>query len=166
MKVFSVWALPTGTAETSYQSVIDNLARRVNAPTFRPHVTLGSVDHQIDLEGFADGMGPTIEVPLSLQFGSTFTRSLIVQLKMTDWFRTMRERLEVRSGFASSRVFDPHISLCYGAPPSGAATLPVVRDLIDEPVELSRLALMEITLPVETYEDVCNWREVSLLTLM
>ena len=166
MRVYSVWATPTGEDAKLYEQIIETLAARLGAPAFLPHVTIGSVDCLIDLKALARDLRATTVKPLQIQTEPEFTRSLLVQLEASYWLRTLRSRAEALPGFRSSREFDPHISLCYGSPPPGAANRSDVKDLLDQDVRLTRLALMEISLPVETYEDVRSWREVAGLTML
>ena len=166
MRVFSVWLGPMGQHAESYTQVISTLSGELGTPAFLPHLTIGSTETKVDLEVLAAGVSPIVATPVSLQTEPVFTRSLVVQFELSLHLKALRSRLETLPGFKSKRPFDPHISLCYGTPPSGVASRPEIAELLRHPVRFDTLRLIELSLPVETHDDVRNWREVASVSLM
>ena len=88
---------------------------------------------------------------------SEMQRLLLGRLAATPGEAVDRAELEQLPGFRPGRKFDPHISLCYGAPPDGHGLDREIEALLDAPVRFGGLAGINASLPVETHDDVASW---------
>ena len=158
--------MPDGIEAKPYQSIIGRLASLQNAPEFRPHLAIGSVRSPIDLDAFAQGNSSISLNAVKIEAEPVFTRSLVISFDKTDALMNLRSQIESLPDFTSNRPFNPHISLCYGEPPRGASEFPDVHQLLGKSVTFTRLAQMEIKLPVNCYDAVSAWRERSSVSLL
>ena len=155
-----IWIVPRAEDQARFGQVIEQLAVPRGAATFVPHITLGAV------RGDLPDIRPVLETLAGLElspsaFGETdaFTMSLFVRFEPTKQLLVARSALEACPGFRTSRDFDPHISLCYGAPINRGALQDEINALLDQPVLFDRLVATEISLPVETYNDIKLWKQ-------
>lgn len=164
--VTSVWLIPCPEDAARYQRVIDTLAARLSAPSFLPHVSLGSLQSEIETDQalIARLKGLSLE-PIELATSPRFTMSLFVRLQATPQLQRARDWLEGQSGFVSSRPFEPHISLCYGPPPDHEDLNVEMTALASRRIRFERLAMMRIALPVQAPVDIAGWRQQALYAL-
>ena len=161
--IYSYWLIPAGEDAAPYQTVITALAAsQSGAALFQPHMSLGSLTRQIETPApLIDALQGLRLEPIDVASTAVFTKALFVSFGLSSTLKNARQILEALPGFHTSRVFEPHISLCYGPPPEGAADRSDVTALLDTSVRFAALAEMQITLPVEDYDAVRAWREVK-----
>ncbi len=163
-RVTYYWCVPAPADEARFQAVIDELASVQSAPRFMPHMSLASV------KGSAPDLAPILSTLRGLQLqplvvGETdaFTMSLFLRVGPSAELIRARKAFEAVSGFRSSRSFDPHLSLCYGPPPPGAADLASVQALLEKPVNFDRLVTVDIPARVSTYDDIRAWKVLDTI---
>ncbi len=158
----SYWVVPCADDTARFFDVVSRLARVRNAPVFSPHMSLISIEgEQPDLSSCLDLLRGLEVQPVEIGMTDAFTMSLFVRMEPHPALLEAREFLLNQPRAKSSRDFDPHLSLCYGAPPEGAADWDQVRALLDQPVRFDALRSVVIPPIVETDEDVRRWREVQ-----
>jgi len=164
--VISYWCVPGSPAFVKYEAVIERLCHSQGAPKFQPHITLGSATAEAsNLDDIVAALKGVELDPLEIDQRDVFTMSLFVRLGLTDQLKKARQALEADPCFRPSRDFDPHISLCYGTPPEGAAEREDVRALLEMPIRIEKLLAVEITLPVEQHSDILSWKPVRTYPL-
>ena len=158
----SYWVVPCAEDTARYFDVIARLAKARNAPVFAPHVSLASI------EGEQPDLSPCLELlcglevqPLEIGMTDAFTMSLFVRVERHPALLKACDFMLNQPGGKTSRDFDPHLSLCYGAPPEGAADWDAVRALLDQPVRFNALHAAQIPPIVETDEDVRSWNALQ-----
>ena len=152
------WCTPCAEDAARYTSVIKALALAQGAPTYQAHLTLGTLERAAsDLSEVTAALRGLVLEPTGISETDIFTKSLFVQFEASTPLVAARSQLEKLPGFRPGRAFDPHISLCYGAPPEGSAAQRDVQDLLSAPVRFDRLVAVNITLPIESYADVMAW---------
>lgn len=152
------WCVPAADDAVRFQNVIDQLSAAQNAAPFQPHLTLGAVRGPVpDVQTVCDALTGLRLAPIEIGKTDLFTMSLFVRFEASPALRAGRAALEALSGFRAGRVFDPHISLCYGAPINRESSEMEIAALLDHPVRFDRLVAMRIPLPVETYDDIRQW---------
>lgn len=155
----SYWCLPCADDAQRYSAFIEALAAAQGAPVFAPHMTLATLRHaEDDLSDVTAALKGLVLQPLETGGTEVFTTSLFVRFQASDALLAARSRMEALPGFRQGRAFDPHLSLCYGPSPDLTPLRPALHALLARPVRFDRLAAVDITLPVETYEDVAGWR--------
>lgn len=155
----SYWCLPCAADAPRYAAIIDALALAQGAPAFAPHLTLATLSGPADdLQDVIAALRGLVLQPLAIDGTDVFTTSLFVRFRASGALLAARRRMEALPGLRPGRAFDPHISLCYGPPPDLAPLGAALHALLARPVSFDRLAAVDISLPVETYEEVAGWR--------
>jgi len=157
----SYWIVPCAEHSNRYFDVISRLAKINLSPAFAPHVSLASI------EGEQPDMDPCLKIlsgltvkPIEIDMTESFTMSMFVRLERHPALLQARDFMMAQPGAVSSRSFDPHMSLCYGAPPAGAADWPEIKALLDHPIRFDRVHVVAIPPKVETDDDVRGWNEL------
>jgi hypothetical protein len=159
-EVTAYWLVPSDQDAARYQAVIDRLAEDQGAPKFDAHVSFGSVTGEEPALGaiLNELRGLTLS-PSEIARSPSFTMSLFVRFEPIQQLLSARSLLESCPGFQTSRTFDPHLSLCYGAPKRPEALKFEIEALLETLVRFDRLVAMSILLPVETHADVARWKQ-------
>ena len=156
--VVSYWCVPCTEDAARFSPVIAGLAAAQGAPVFQAHMTLGTLERaDKGVAGVADALKGLTLMPVEIGRTDLFTMSLFVRLAPSEALLAARAELEQLPGFRPGRKFDPHISLCYGAPPDGHGLDREIEALLDAPVRFGGLAGINASLPVETHDDVASW---------
>lgn len=159
-QIIAYWLVPSADHTARFQSVVDKLAEQQDAPRFHPHLSFGSfAETEPDLTEVI-GILRGLELrPVEIAQSPSFTMSLFVRFEPSEQLLQARSTLKAIPGFRTSRDFDPHISLCYGAPINRDALQDEINALLDQPVRFDRLVATEISLPVENYDDIKLWKQ-------
>lgn len=159
-RIIAYWLVPSAGDAVRFQSVINALAEQQGAPRFRPHLSFGSfADEEPDLSDVLKILTELELQPKEIDASPSFTMSLFVRFEPSDQLLRARRAVEACPGFRTSRTFDPHISLCYGAPVDKAPLQEEMKALLRGPVRFDQLIATDITLPVETYADIRLWKQ-------
>lgn len=159
-EIIAYWLVPAPDHAARFQHVVDRLADQQGAPRFHPHLSFGSFgDKEPDLSEVLQLLGGLELRPTEVAHSPSFTMSLFVRFEPTEQLLRARSALEACPGFRTSRDFDPHISLCYGAPKDRAAQDEEIQALLDQPVFFDRLVATDISIPVESYADIKLWKQ-------
>ena len=162
--IVSVWLIPEAKDAARFQPVIDRLADEQNAPSFSPHVSLGSfTGDPPELDELLSVLSGLELKPIGVDRSPVFTTSLFLRFELSAQLKAARDWVEAAPMFRSGRRFDPHISLCYGAPVSEARIADEIQGLTLRAVRFDRLRLMRVSVPVETHDDVARWSSLGEL---
>ena len=154
-RVTYYWCVPAAADEARFQAVIDELASAQGAPRFMPHMSLASVKGTaLELSRILSDLRGLQLQPLEVDETDAFTMSLFLRVEPNAALLHARKTFEAVPGFQASRSFDPHLSLCYGSPPQGAADFASVQALLQKPVTFDRLVTVDIPARVSTYDDI------------
>ena len=160
------WLMPAADARAVFTSLINDLAERLDAPVFEPHVTLQGAELEerraIELLGtFAAGSAPLQLHVASVEFSGRYTKTLYVQ------FRPSAEAAELSNAIARSAgengyQFDPHLSLLYKTL-SDAVKSELARETKISLAQVSFDAVQLVRIPraIERAEDVRAWRTIA-----
>jgi hypothetical protein len=120
--VHSIWLMPDAGDEALLQSDVDELARRFQAPRFRPHLTLVE-DMERDAGGLAPlaeaiaaGLAPFAAPVREIAVGELWFRSFYALFENAGPLRELKRRAIARIAPGALDGFMPHVSLLYGAP--------------------------------------------------
>jgi len=162
-QIMAYWLVPAPEQSERFQNVVDKLADQQGAPRFHPHLSFGSIaGEEPDLTAVI-GLLHGLELrPTEVAKSPSFTMSFFVRFEPSEQLLRARSALETLPGFRTSRDFDPHISLCYGAPIEPVALQDEINALLRQPVLFDRLVATDITLPVQIYEDIALWKRRSV----
>jgi 2'-5' RNA ligase len=164
--------MPSEPAHSYFQQIINDLARRYDAPVFEPHVTVHVGADQADAakEAIADSARECIPIrltPIGIHESEEFVKTLFVQFAESADLRRINEIISNAAHDSSQYKLEPHLSLLYKK--MEAATR---RELAAS----MKVALSEITFgaikavrcvsPTESRADVEAWHVVATVPLL
>lgn len=166
-EILTYWLIPAEPALSWFRSLIDDLARRLDAPVFEPHVTL-YVTKAADenptgvLKNALDNLKPLRLSVAGLDCSEAFTRTLFVQFQPDPLLARLSEELRSASVSRLEYELNPHLSLLY------KSMLPEKKNEIMDSIRLPFTevdfdAVKAVLSPakIETREDVESWRVVA-----
>jgi hypothetical protein len=117
----SLWLVPEGDERQVLEGLIGDLASKLGAPPFAPHVTLipGIAGREGDVVRRTREMAATLE-PHALPLGpvegrSEYFRCLYARIPETLRLLTTRAQARLTFRGAGEALFEPHLSLVYGS---------------------------------------------------
>jgi 2'-5' RNA ligase len=116
--VIAYWLIPTEPAHSYFQSVINHLAQRYNAPKFEPHVTIHVGANCPDTVGAvlskaAQGCERIVLHALGIGGSSEFIKTLFVQFAVTTQLQQLSQSIRTAAQDSSDYQLNPHLSLLY-----------------------------------------------------
>ena len=116
--VIAYWLIPSELAHSFFQRIINDLARRYDAPVFEPHVTIHVGPDRADTSESALGdaerecklIGLT---PLGIDQSDEFTKTLFVQFAVSAELRKINDIIRQAADDSSHYQLKPHLSLLY-----------------------------------------------------
>lgn len=116
--VIAYWLIPTEPARTYFQSVINDLAGRYDAPVFEPHVTIhvgANCPDTMDaaLSKAARGCEPIVLQALEVSGSSEFIKTLFVQFAVNIQLQHLNQTTRIAAKDSSDYRLNPHLSMLY-----------------------------------------------------
>jgi 2'-5' RNA ligase len=116
--VIAYWLIPTEPARSCFQSLINELAQRYNAPVFEPHVTVhvgANCNDIVDgmLSAAAQDCEPIVLEALKVSSSSEFIKTLFVQFALNRQLRQLNQSICNAAQDSSHYQLNPHLSLLY-----------------------------------------------------
>lgn len=119
MQQISIWLIPSEEDEKYLKSIIDDLGRKYQAPSFTPHLTLyGNVNtepeiaHQAVKESTQEIPPFTLSVD-KLNYTDLFFKTVFIEIQENEILNTLYQRLRNKLGQYGKYSLKPHISLIY-----------------------------------------------------
>ena len=116
--VIAYWLIPSESAHSLFQAIINDLARRYDAPVFEPHVTIYVGADRAD--GAEDAVGNAARLfkltrltPLGIDQSNEFIKTLFVQFAMSAELRRMNDFIPDAANDSVPYELKPHLSLLY-----------------------------------------------------
>jgi 2'-5' RNA ligase len=111
------WLMPGARARESFATIIGELALRLDAPVFEPHVTLlGAIPNDDKTRRvFRDLIiAPNYELEIDgIHFSRRYTQTLFVRFRLSEELRELCRALGQTLDLEIADDFDPHLSLLY-----------------------------------------------------
>jgi hypothetical protein len=169
--VIAYWLIPAEPARSFVQGVIDDLARRYDAPGFEPHVTVhvgsnraDAVERGLPVAALACKL---IKLKtLEIGHASEFIKTLFVQFALNTELRQLNEIIRNAAQDSSHYELKPHLSLLYKKMPAEARS--ELAHSIKVPfseVIFDALKAVRCISPTRTRADVEAWRVVAATEL-
>jgi 2'-5' RNA ligase len=166
-EILTYWLTPAEPARSYFRSLICDLAFRLDAPVFEPHVTL-YVTKAADENPAGVLQSALANVkPLRLSFaglGSSdkFTKTLYVQFQPDAALRRLSEKLRTASVSQRQYELNPHLSLIYKTM-TPESKRPIMNSLKLAVTEADFDLVKAVISPakIESREDVESWRIVT-----
>jgi Cyclic phosphodiesterase-like protein len=119
------WLIPAEPARSFFQGVINDLARRYDAPLFEPHVTVHvglnrAAATESALSEAACACKPIKLKALEIGHSSEFIKTLFVQFALNTELRPLNEIIRNAAQDSSHYELKPHLSLLYKKMPAAA----------------------------------------------
>ena len=156
------WLLPETAAREALAEKIRELAMRLEAPVFAPHVSvfIAPENSRHPAEILPELGTVTIELTIhSIQFSEQFTKTLFVQFERSVALQELGDRIWKVSRAPEQYLIDPHMSLLYAS--LAAEKKKALVDEITFPireVSFSSICAMRCARPTATAAEVEQWR--------
>jgi len=164
---YSLWLTPREPLRSQLRSTIRELAARLDAVEFEPHVTVFSAP-STDTEAcavarrIATRFSPIELIADRLGHSESYTKTLFVQFRNSVLVRRVFETAASLYSGPSSYILSPHLSLIYKKlHEDRRRTLCETLDVPMGAYGFDRLRMIETELPIENDRPVRLWRVVS-----
>jgi 2'-5' RNA ligase len=169
--VIAYWLIPSEPEHGFFQRMINDLARRCDAPVFEPHVTIHVGADRADAAKNALGaaarecklIGLT---PLGIDQSDEFIKTLFVQFATSAELSKLNSIIREAANDSSEYELKPHLSLLYKN--LAVATRREVAASIDVPlfeVTFDVIKVVRCVSPAKSRADVEAWRVVAAASL-
>ena len=162
--VIAFWLIPARPAQSLFQEIINDLARRYDAPVFEPHVTIHAGADRVDLAetALADAAHKCTPVklkPLGIQQSDEFVKTLFLQFESNAELRQMNEIIRNTAQGSSEYDLKPHLSLLYKKMEAGARRQLAASIIVRFPdITFDRIKAVRCVSPTQSRADVEAWR--------
>lgn len=117
-KIVAYWLCPAEPTRTYFATLINNLATKLDAPAFDPHVTLyvtGAANENPGavLEQVLKDRGSCQLSVRGLEYSDKFTKTVFVQFEPTEEPARLSSDLRRASAIQNDYELNPHLSLIY-----------------------------------------------------
>jgi 2'-5' RNA ligase len=165
--VIAYWLIPAEPARSFFQGVIDDLARRYDAPGFEPHVTIYVGSNRTDAAEKALSKAArecqSIELKmLEIDHSGEFIKTLFVQFALNTKLRQLNEIVRNAAQDSSHYKLKPHLSLLYKKMPAiarrelaGSIRVPLSEATFEA------LKAVRCISPAQSRADVEAWRVIA-----
>lgn len=165
--VTAYWLIPAEPAHRFFQDLINDLARRYDAPVFEPHVTIYVGADSTDavdttLSKAARDCEPIVLQPLEISHSDQFIKTLFVEFEQNSKLRQLNQVIRRAVQNPSDYDLKPHLSLLYKS--MLVQTRRRLSYLIEVPfsqVVFDSLKAVQCISPTQSRADVKAWRVVS-----
>jgi 2'-5' RNA ligase len=169
--VIAYWLIPSEPAHSFFQQIINDLARRCDAPVFEPHLTIHVGADRADAAENAPGAAAlkckAIELtPLGIDQSDEFIKTLFVQFAMSAELRKINNVICEAANNSGQYELKPHLSLLYKE--MEAAARRELADSIDVPfseVTFDAIKAVRCVSPTQSRADVEAWHVVQAQAL-
>jgi len=166
-EILTYWLIPAEPARSHFQCLINDLARRFDAPVFEPHVTLyvtepGSENPaEVLRETFRNIQPPRLSIT-AIKYSDEFTKTLFVEFQPDELLCELNRKLRASAALQREYQLNPHLSLIYKT--MSPATKAEMAHSLHLPCDEVRFdSAMAVLSPakIESCADVEAWRVVA-----
>ena len=165
--VIAYWLIPSEPARTFFQRIINDFARRYDAPVFEPHVTVHVGTDQADAVAKAlEKAGNESELvrltPLRIDQSDEFIKTLFVQFAMTADLGKINRIIRDATNDSLQYELKPHLSLLYkNLPAASRSGLAASITLPFSEIPFDSLQAIRCVSPTQQRADVEAWELIS-----
>jgi len=165
--ILAYWLIPAEPARSHFRSLIQDLARRFDAPVFEPHVTLyvtepGNENPADVLKETLRNIKPPSLSIAAINYSDEFTKTLFVEFRPDESLDRLNGKLRAGSASQPEYQLNPHLSLIYKTM-SPETKVPLAKSLrlpFDE-VRFDSAKAVISPAKIESRADVEAWRVVA-----
>ena len=168
--VIAYWLTPSEPAHSFFQRIINDLARRCDAPVFEPHVTIHVGADRADAAKNALDAAREFKLigltPLGIDQSDEFIKTLFVEFAMSAELRKINNLIREAANDSSQYELNPHLSLLYKN--LAAQTRRELAASINVPlfeVTFDAIKAVRCISPAESGADVKAWHVVAAASL-
>jgi 2'-5' RNA ligase len=169
--VTAYWLIPSEPAHSFFQRIINDLARRCDAPVFEPHVTIhvGADRTAAAKNALGDAARECKRIgltPLGIDQSDEFIKTLFVQFGMSAELRKINNMIREAANDSSQYELNPHLSLLYKN--LAAQTRRELAASINVPfseVTFDAIKAVRCVSPAESGADLEVWHVVAAASL-
>jgi hypothetical protein len=165
--VIAYWLIPAEPAHRFFRGLINDLARRYDAPVFEPHVTIyvgANCTDSVDgvLSKAVRGCEQIMLQALEISSSSEFIKTLFVQFALTTHLQQLNHCIRAAVQDSSDYQLNPHLSLLYKRMSIEDRCLLTRSIEVPFPdVTFDSLKAVRCVSPTQTRTDVEAWRVVA-----
>jgi hypothetical protein len=166
-EILAYWLVPAEPAWRYLHSLIRDLAARLNAPEFEPHLTLyvtpAGNDHPTGmLEDALPDFQPLRLSVTGIDCSDEFTKTLFLQFRPDEMLARLSAKLRSASVSQCEYHLNPHLSLIYKKMPT-ETKMQIANSLCLPFIEVEFDLVKAVISPakIETNDDVNSWRVVA-----
>jgi 2'-5' RNA ligase len=165
--VIAYWLIPAEPAHRFFQDLINDLARRYDAPVFEPHVTIYVGANRTDaletvLSKAAQDCEPIVLQALEVSHSDEFIKTLVVEFGLNTKLLPLNQVIRSAAQDSSDYDLKPHLSLLYKR--MSVQTRRRLARSIEVPfseVVFDSLKAVRCISPTQSRADVEAWRVVA-----
>jgi len=162
--ILAYWLIPAEPARSHFRSLIQDIARRFDAPVFEPHVTLyvtepGNENPADVLKETLRNIKPPSLSIAAINYSDEFTKTLFVEFRPDESLDRLNGKLRAGSASQPEYQLNPHLSLIYKTM-SPETKVPLAKSLrlpFDE-VRFDSAKAVISPAKIESRADVEAWR--------
>jgi 2'-5' RNA ligase len=116
--IVTYWLIPAEPARSHFHSLIQDLARRFDAPVFEPHVTLYVTEpgNENPADVLKETLGkikpPSLSIT-AINYSDEFTKTFFVEFRPEESLARLNGKLQAASASGPEYQLHPHLSLIY-----------------------------------------------------
>jgi 2'-5' RNA ligase len=162
--VIAFWLIPAEPTHSLFHGIINDLARRFDAPVFEPHVTIHVGADRADLtetalEHVARECTEISLTPLGIDQSEEFVKTLFVQFALNPELRQLNELIRQSADDSLKYEVKPHLSLLYKKMEAAARRQLAASIIVPFPeITFDRIKAVRCVSPTQTRADVEAWR--------
>lgn len=117
--MYAIWLLFNKDDNESIGKIIDQLAKKYNAPKFLPHITIyGLVDEKLPMikkivKESIDGISPVLVNTSKLDHSDNIWKTVFIKLQQSSKLLQINYILSKQLSKYAPYIFEPHVSLIY-----------------------------------------------------
>jgi putative hydrolase of the HAD superfamily len=169
--VIAYWLIPSEPAHSFFQRIINDLARRCDAPVFEPHVTVHVGEDRADaVENAVRDAAREYKLiglaPLGIDQSDEFIKTLFVRFAMSVELRKINGVIFEAANDSSQYELKPHLSLLYkNLATSTRRELAVSINVPLFEVTFDAIRAVRCVSPTKSRADVEAWHVVAAASL-
>lgn len=165
-QLLSVWLVPKESDKNYLQTIIQNLAKEYDSPSFTPHLTLIS-DTNIKLNDLIKIIDEVFEKTKAFKIQKTnvsqselFFKTVFIEFELNENLKTLFNNLSEKIDKRRIEEFNPHISLIYKKM-SENEKLNIIKNLsIKNDFIIDKVVINAPGVGQNDFMDISSWRNV------
>ena len=162
--VIAYWLIPSESAHNFFQAIINDLARRYDAPVFEPHVTIYVGADRAEAPEEALGNAARLFkctglTPIGIDQSNEFIKTLFVQFAMSAELRRINDFIRDAANDSMPYELKPHLSLLYkNLAVASRRQLAASISVPSSEITFDTIKAVRCVSPTESRVDVESWQ--------